>query len=227
MDAYVCRTKEGGVGRIVMAEVEGTLAKYLLTHSFDQDQATRLLKVVQCLHQANVVHQDLHSENVGVRGADKTLQFYLFDFGESHQYGGNPFETSPRAVNFRHGGGGDTKDLAQVYDLESIISDLKDRFGIEISVTATIAGATKQIEPEALPGQVRKNQLALAKAVAAKVSTKEKPHEVYGLKKPGWSVDIPGRTVWMNLPEDTPLLDQQVVANLTKLSTLKFKIVLP
>lgn len=138
-DASLC-VEEGKIyAEYLMRKMDGNLADYLMSHPLTKEDVKDIFNKVRKMHEKNIVHQDLHSKNILYKMVNGNPEFYIADFGESHRYSNkNSKEPSKKVQNFRAmgvkpaGGGVQTDQVA--YDIESLVSDLKHQFGIEIKV---------------------------------------------------------------------------------------------
>jgi serine/threonine protein kinase len=132
-NTFLC-TEDGGIwGSIIMRKMEGTLYDYLQKHLLTQADLNQILALVKELHKKNIVHQDLHTKNILYRTLDGKVEFYLTDFGLSHSYeSGDPQERSRARLNFTQRAIGGTKEEQIAFDFHCLLTDLKNKFGLQI-----------------------------------------------------------------------------------------------
>lgn len=149
-DSYVC--EEGGrvYGKTIMRKMTGDLASYLKSNPLFEADVKEIVEQVRKMHKLGVVHQDLYLQNILFKWSNNKAHFFVSDFGTAHEYSeSDPNEKSKAVGNFRgEHGGAKLRSEAERYDLESIISSLKQATGIDI----TLRSPNLEIKPVKLNG---------------------------------------------------------------------------
>lgn len=220
IDSYFCKEGNNILGKFIVKKMDGDLYHYLMTNTISEEDLVKIFNLTRRLHESDIVHQDLHTKNILYKKEENgSVSFYITDFGLSYQYGSKgPNEKSPKVMNFRLGGGGGTIERQKKYDIESLLTDLKDKFDIEVIVDLN----NELIRPKDLPNQAKGNLKTIRQIMIDE--TKDKIFS----KEDKIIIQVPWRNIPLVRPYDPILLGPESGKALDENSKLKnIKISLP
>ena len=84
-DYYMCQPDMDKITVFIIMEwmTEGTLDNWLQNNKLSKSQEATILKKIKQMHDAGIVHADIHSQNIFVTKKKSKTEFYIGDFGLS------------------------------------------------------------------------------------------------------------------------------------------------
>tara|TARA_B100001248_G_C27377998_1_gene455369 strand:+ start:132 stop:1043 length:912 start_codon:yes stop_codon:yes gene_type:complete len=84
-DYYICQPDMNKISIFMIMEwmTEGSLNNWLQNNKLTKSQETSILKKIKKMHEAGIVHADIHDQNIFVTKKKSKFEFYIGDFGLS------------------------------------------------------------------------------------------------------------------------------------------------